>query len=92
MKFNKNMSQILHVGWGNPECMDRLRNERLKNSPETWDLRQAEHESAVLWQPRGPTLSWGASGTNQAKEGIAMLCSDLGKPHIECWGLVWVPQ
>ncbi|XP_051628232.1 uncharacterized protein LOC127463170 [Manacus candei] len=39
-------------------------------------------ESAVPWQPGGPTLSWGHQG------GIVPLCSALGRPHLNI-GAVW---
>ncbi|TRZ07504.1 hypothetical protein HGM15179_019602 [Zosterops borbonicus] len=39
MKFNKGKCQILHLGWGNPVCTDRLGNEMLETSAVERDLR-----------------------------------------------------
>ncbi|KAF4803571.1 hypothetical protein TURU_015070 [Turdus rufiventris] len=38
MKFNKDNCWILHLGWGNPGCMDRLDNKRLESSIMEKDL------------------------------------------------------
>ena len=27
-----------------------------------------------------------------AREGIVLLCSEVGQPHLQCWGQLWVPQ
>ncbi|TRZ18522.1 hypothetical protein HGM15179_008577 [Zosterops borbonicus] len=32
MEFNEGWYQILHLGWGNPGCTDKLRNETLESS------------------------------------------------------------
>ncbi|RMC15650.1 hypothetical protein DUI87_07852 [Hirundo rustica rustica] len=44
-------------------CTDRYR--KVVPQKGTWGSGQwqVEHESAVPWQPGGPTLSWGTSGT-----------------------------
>ncbi|RMC14023.1 hypothetical protein DUI87_09110 [Hirundo rustica rustica] len=33
-----------------------------------------------------------AQNGQQAREGIVLLCSALGRPQLQCWGLVWAPQ
>ncbi|KAJ7404740.1 hypothetical protein WISP_143620 [Willisornis vidua] len=50
IKFNKGKFSILHLGWGNPRCMNRLGNERLENSAMERDL-------AVLANPSAFTFS-----------------------------------
>ena len=27
-----------------------------------------------------------------AREGIVLLCSELGQPHLQCWGQLWALQ
>ncbi|KAJ7417789.1 rna-directed dna polymerase from mobile element jockey-like [Pitangus sulphuratus] len=62
MKFKKGKCRTVLLGWGNPGCSHRLWNEMLESSamekvlggPGQW---QVEYESAVPWQPGGPTLS-----------------------------------
>ncbi|KAJ7411526.1 hypothetical protein WISP_102342 [Willisornis vidua] len=43
MKFNKGKSWILHLGWGNPECLYRLGNEMLESSAMERDLEVLIH-------------------------------------------------
>ncbi|KAJ7418790.1 hypothetical protein WISP_57581 [Willisornis vidua] len=82
MKFNKGKFWIRHLGWGNPECLYRLRDEKLESSarkgtvgPGQW---QIEYESPVPWQP--------------IKEGgcPALLCTRAASPGI-LWQF-WAPQ
>ena len=39
-------------------------------------------------------MSWGIrdSITRCGREGIVLLCSELGQPHLQCWGQLWVSQ
>lgn len=50
MKFNKRKCGILHLGGGNPGCMDQLGNEILEGRAVERDLGILfESESAVPW-------------------------------------------
>ncbi|KAJ7412188.1 hypothetical protein BTVI_47133 [Pitangus sulphuratus] len=99
MKFNKGKCQILHLGWGNPGCTN-MGNEMLESSatgkglqgPGQW---QVEHESAVPWQPGGPTVVLECirqSITSQSREVIVLLYSALGRPHLDYCVQFWAPQ
>ncbi|KAF4804290.1 hypothetical protein TURU_008937 [Turdus rufiventris] len=95
IKFNKGKCWILHLGWGKAGCVYRLGSKKLKSSSIEWDLGVTRvSESAVPWQPGWPPVSWDASGTASqlGKEEDCPLCSELGQPHLECWGQVWVTQ
>ncbi|KAJ7404087.1 hypothetical protein WISP_147284 [Willisornis vidua] len=67
-KFYKRKCWILHLGWDNPGCSYRLRNEMLKSSVIKRDLGVLVDDKLNLSQQcpgsQGqPTVSWGASGT-----------------------------
>ncbi|KAJ7423496.1 hypothetical protein BTVI_09519 [Pitangus sulphuratus] len=68
MTFNKAKGQILHLGWGIPGCMYRPGNGILESRDMERDqgpkvlIYSKLNESAMPWQPEGPTMSWGASG------------------------------
>ena len=48
--------------------------------------------SALAARRANPAL--GTSGTAwPARQGrIVLLCSELGQPHLQCWGQLWVTQ
>ncbi|KAF4787718.1 hypothetical protein TURU_168619 [Turdus rufiventris] len=99
MKFNKEMCWILHLVKFNPGCKDRPGNEMLESSAaqrDLWalvngklDMRQqcpgSQEDQSCPGGIRYSMASW-------AREGIVLLCSELGQPHLQCWGQLWVPQ
>ncbi|KAF4792409.1 calcyphosine 2 [Turdus rufiventris] len=98
MKFNRAKCWILHLGQDNPGCKDRLGNERMESSARERDLGvlvcgKLDRASSAL-EPGGPDLSWGHQAQHHrwAREGIVLLCSELGWSHLQCWRLVWMPQ
>ncbi|KAF4801566.1 hypothetical protein TURU_033704 [Turdus rufiventris] len=99
MKFNKDNCQILHLGSGNPGCTDSLRNEILESSATERDLGFLADTKLNLSQQcpgiqEGQVCPGGIrhSMARWAREGIALLCSELEQPHLEGWGQFWVPQ
>ena len=49
MRFSKSKYKVLHLGWDNPHYLDKLRDERIENSPAKKDLGvivEAGHEPA----------------------------------------------
>ncbi|RMC09754.1 hypothetical protein DUI87_13546 [Hirundo rustica rustica] len=98
MKFNKGKCQILHLGWGNPGCTDRLGNKRLESS-------SAERELEVLVDAK-LNMSQQCPGSqedhvlgcirhsiaNQSREVLVPLCFALVQPHLESWGQFCVPH
>lgn len=90
MEWNKGKCWIQHLQQGNPGgCIDWGGSKRLgealqkgTQAPGQW---QAKCASAVPWQPGGPSLSWGASGTvSPAGQGRGLSCSAL-----PCSALLW---
>ena len=61
--------QILHLGWGNPGCRDRLGNEILESTTTEKDLGILVHGKLNMSQQcpgsqeEQPGVSWGTSGT-----------------------------
>lgn len=94
VKFTKGKCWILHLGRGNPGCLEGLWNERLESScrkelgsPGPW---QVERESAVPWQPVGTSMSW-RHYVKYPWSGRGLSCSAL-QPHLKCWGQFGAPQ
>ena len=90
MKFNRAKCWILYLGQDSPGCKDRLGNERLESSARERDLGvlvfgKLDRASSAL-EPGWPDLSWGyqAQHHSWAREGIVLLCSELGWSHLEC--------
>ncbi|GAB0177261.1 mitochondrial enolase superfamily member 1 [Grus japonensis] len=68
MKFNKSKCQILHQGRSNARHKCKVGEEWLESRPAERHLgvlvsSGSTGVSAVAWQPRGQTPSWGASNT-----------------------------
>ncbi|TRZ20132.1 hypothetical protein HGM15179_006987 [Zosterops borbonicus] len=99
MKLNEGKFWILHLGWGNTACMDRLGNERLERGNKEKDLVVlVDGKLNVSQQCPGSQEGQPCPGGHQAqydqlgKGGDCPLCSALGKPHLQCWEQFWAPQ
>ncbi|KAJ7411218.1 rna-directed dna polymerase from mobile element jockey-like [Willisornis vidua] len=98
MQFNKGQCWILHLG--SPGSMYRLGNEMQESSAVERDLGvlvkgHLESESAVPWQPGGPAMSWGTSGTAlpaSRGRGLFLLCSARRWPHLKYCVQFWALQ
>ena len=97
--FNRVKCCILHLGQSNPGCMYRSGNERLQSRAVERDLGVLLNSKLDMSQqsPGRQEGQWVLgcirhSITSQAREGIVLLCSALGQPHLECWGQFWASQ
>ncbi|RMC19343.1 hypothetical protein DUI87_03952 [Hirundo rustica rustica] len=93
MKFNGRNCWILHQGWSNTGYMDRLGNEILEISAMEKDLGVLVDGKLNRGQQcPGSQEGQPCPGVHQAqhrqlgKGGDCPLCSELGQPHLECWG------
>ncbi|KAJ7423223.1 rna-directed dna polymerase from mobile element jockey-like [Pitangus sulphuratus] len=100
MKFNKDLCQILHLGWSNPECTYRLGSKKLESSTVERDQGiLANHKLNMSQQcalaARRANCVLGCirhSIANQSREVIVLLYSALLWPHLEYCVQFWAPQ
>ncbi|TRZ10529.1 hypothetical protein HGM15179_016578 [Zosterops borbonicus] len=92
VRFNKEKCRILYLGWGNPGSTDTP--EMLESSAIVLIAGKLNMSQQCPGSQEGHPCPGGIrpSVASQAREGIVLLCSDLGQPHLECWGQFWVPQ
>ncbi|KAJ7406834.1 hypothetical protein BTVI_64543 [Pitangus sulphuratus] len=99
MKFNKGKYWILHLEWGNRECMDSLGNEMLESIAMERDLgvlvdgklnMSQQCPSSQKGQPCPGDIR--QSITSQSRNVIFPLCSALVWPHLEYCVQFWAPQ
>ncbi|KAJ7399960.1 hypothetical protein BTVI_109719 [Pitangus sulphuratus] len=88
MMFSKTKWKVLHLGWGNPRCQYRLRDEQVESSSVKKGLKgaggcEAGHEPAIC----APSLESQLSG-----EVILPLYSGLVRPHLQCCIQLWDSQ
>uniref|UniRef100_A0A8B9BL04 Reverse transcriptase domain-containing protein n=1 Tax=Anser brachyrhynchus TaxID=132585 RepID=A0A8B9BL04_9AVES len=100
MKFNKNKCQVLHLGWGSPGYTYRLGDETLESSPAERDLGvvvdgklNMSQKCALAARRANCILGCIKHGiASRSREMIALLCSALVRPHLECCVQFWAPQ
>ncbi|KAF4799487.1 hypothetical protein TURU_054181 [Turdus rufiventris] len=99
MKFNEGKCWILHLGQSNPGCEHRLEYERLENSAVERDLGVLVdgklNKSHCILEARRANPVLGClrhSIASQTREGIVLVPSALGQPHLKCWGQLGAPQ
>lgn len=87
-KFKKGKCWTLYLGWDNPGCMDRLRNEVLESSALERDLGVLVDDKLSQQCPgsqEGHSCPGGTrpSMASQARKGIVPLCCPLGWHRIK---------
>ncbi|KAJ7428255.1 RNA-directed DNA polymerase from mobile element jockey-like protein [Pitangus sulphuratus] len=97
MKLNKDKCQILHLGWGNPGCTDRLGNETLKSSAAERDLIHGKLNMNLqcVLAARWANHILGCikyTIASQSMTVIAPFYSALVRPHLKYCVQFWAPQ
>ncbi|KAJ7420334.1 hypothetical protein BTVI_21854 [Pitangus sulphuratus] len=89
MKFNKGNCWILHLGWGNPGCVDGLGNEMLESSAMERDLRVLVNGKLNMSH-----CALAARRANCVQGGIrkSISCSALVQPCLEVSVQFWSLQ
>ena len=95
MRFNKAKCRVLHLGRGNPRCVQTGRRTHTCGEGHGGSGGQrAGHEQQCALTARKATSALGCThrGLAAGREGIVPLCSALVRPHLQYCVHAWGPQ
>lgn len=98
-RFIKAKCKLLHLGWGNPRCGNRLGELLVSNHVDVdlgvlihWKLNMSQQHALAAWKANSILELSKRQVAGRVREVIVPFCSALVRPHMEYWVQAWDSQ